>query len=216
MINYHEGTLRRRFSRPVYRVRGEDGFSIRGELGYFYLRSSERVTATEIRAHEAAGYPEAGFGSVGQDACNALADKLTALLPEGYPDGNPKTLQGQKKAPLGLVSPVAMAHEAMALKLGLQKYGPANWRKDAVSSSVYFHAALRHIYLWWEGQDLDEESRAHHLGHARACLGIVLDAASVGKLNDDRPPKGNLEDILKQYQQVDTVGLPAGPEEDHH
>jgi hypothetical protein len=114
-----------------------------------------------------------------------------------YPDGNPKTLLGAAKVPLGLVSPVAMAHEAKALALGEKKYGPANWRKDAVSSSVYFNAALRHIYQWWEGQDIDPESAAHHLGHARACLGILLDAASVGKLNDNRPSKGNLEEVLE-------------------
>lgn len=125
-----------------------------------------------------------------------------------YPDGNPKTLHGEKKVPMGLVSPVAMAHEAMALKLGEQKYGPANWRKDAVSASVYYHAALRHMQLWWEGEDLDEESKAHHLGHARACMGILLDAASVDKLNDNRPPKGGLSAILKQYQQVDSVEAP--------
>ncbi|GEM_PF-1108562 len=125
-----------------------------------------------------------------------------------YPDGNPKTLHGEKKVPMGLVSPVAMAHEAMALKLGEQKYGPANWRKDAVSASVYYHAALRHMQLWWEGEDLDEESKAHHLGHARACMGILLDAASVDKLNDNRPPKGGLAAILKQYQEVDSVEAP--------
>ncbi len=125
-----------------------------------------------------------------------------------YPDGNPKTLHGEKKVPMGLVSPVAMAHEAMALKLGEQKYGTANWRKDAVSASVYYHAALRHMQLWWEGEDLDEESKAHHLGHARACMGILLDAASVDKLNDNRPPKGGLAAILKQYQEVDSVEAP--------
>jgi|GEM_PF-2423892 len=114
-----------------------------------------------------------------------------------YPDGNPKTLLGEAKVPLGLVSPVAMAHEAKAMALGEKKYGPANWREAAVSSSVYFNAALRHIYLWWEGQDIDPESSAHHLGHARACLGIVLDAASVGKLNDNRPTKGGLEEVLE-------------------
>ncbi len=115
----------------------------------------------------------------------------------GYPDNNPKTSQGMKKPPLGYVPSTAILHEAMAFKDGAKKYGPANWREKGVSSSVYFHAALRHLYSWWEGEECAEDSGAHHLGHARACLAILLDAAAAGKLNDDRPPSIPYSQMVK-------------------
>ncbi len=48
------------------------------------------------------------------------------------------------------------------------------------------------IALLWEslgleGQEKADDSGCHHLGHARACLGILLDAQATGNLIDDRP-----------------------------
>jgi hypothetical protein len=74
---------------------------------------------------------------------------------------------------------------------GKAKYGPMNWREKRVTSSVYYNAAMRHLMAWWDGEDLAPDSGVHHLAHAMACLAIVLDAESVGKLNDDRPTPGN-------------------------
>lgn len=103
------------------------------------------------------------------------------------PDSNPKTAFGMQKCPLHLVPPPALIAEAEVFGLGARKYGPYNWRQHAVSSSIYQAAALRHLMAWWEGQDTDPESGQSHLAHARACLGILLDAAAHGRLNDDRP-----------------------------
>lgn len=113
-----------------------------------------------------------------------------------YPDNNPKTAQGAKKAPLHLVPPVAIIAEAGAFKLGAEKYGAYNWRQHKVSSSVYVAAALRHIVSYHDGEDIDAESGASHLGHARACLAILLDADSIGMLNDDRPIQGAAGRVL--------------------
>ena len=107
-----------------------------------------------------------------------------------YPDDNPKTQFGVKKVPLHLVPPVAIQHEAMAFALGAQKYGPYNWRNHKITTSVYIAACLRHVQKFQDGEDLDEESGRHHLGHARACLAMLLDAVSIGMSNDDRPTKG--------------------------
>jgi len=78
----------------------------------------------------------------------------------------------------------------MAFKDGAEKYGPYNWRGESVSASVYVAACYRHLHAWFDREELAQDSKAHHLGHARACLAIILDAASVGKLVDDRPPTG--------------------------
>lgn len=108
----------------------------------------------------------------------------------GYPDDNPKTAVGVTKVPLHLVPPSASHHLALAFKDGAAKYGPYNWRDHTVSASVYVAAAKRHIDAWWDGEDLSADAKVEHLAHAMACMAIILDAASVGKLNDDRPAPG--------------------------
>jgi hypothetical protein len=104
-----------------------------------------------------------------------------------YPDDNPKTIYGVKKTPLHLIPPPAKVALARAMECGAKKYGPFNWREKRVSCSVYKAAAERHLDAFWDGEDLDPESKAHHLGHAMACCAIILDALASGMLNDDRP-----------------------------
>lgn len=116
-----------------------------------------------------------------------------------YPDDNPKTALGSKKVPLELVPPSVEHALAEAFSLGAKKYGPYNWREKRVSSNVYYAAALRHLKAWWDGEDLDPESSFSHLSHVLACVGILVDARSIGKLNDNRPPKGAASDLQKQW-----------------
>lgn len=115
---------------------------------------------------------------------------------DSYPDGNPKTQYGVKKAPLHLVPPIAVVSEAKVFELGARKYNPYNWREKTVSSSVYYSAALRHLMAWWDGESADSESGESHLSHARACLAILLDADSIGRLNDDRPIPGRAGSLM--------------------
>lgn len=114
------------------------------------------------------------------------------------PDNNPKSAFGVKKPPLHLIPPVALAHEAMAMGNGAAKYGPYNWRENSVAASIYVAAALRHLLAWHEGEELAEDSGVHHLAHARACLGILLDAMEGGNLIDDRPLKGAFPETQKK------------------
>lgn len=116
-----------------------------------------------------------------------------------YPDGNPKTAAGSLKVPLHLVPPSATHYLALAFKDGAAKYGPYNWREKGVSATVYYAAALRHLGAWFDGEDMSRDALVHHLGHVMACCAIVLDAASVGKLNDDRPPHGAAADLQSGY-----------------
>lgn len=116
-----------------------------------------------------------------------------------YPDDNPKTAFGAKKVPLELVPPSVEHALAEAFSLGAKKYGPYNWRENMVSSNVYYAAALRHLKAWWDGEDLDPESGFSHLSHVLACIGILVDANSIGKLNDNRPPKGAASDLQREW-----------------
>lgn len=108
----------------------------------------------------------------------------------GYPDNNPKTAIGVTKVPLHLVPPSAGHYLALAFADGAKKYGSYNWREKTVSCSVYIGALKRHADDFWDGEDEAPDSMVHHLAHVMACCAIMLDALSIGKLNDDRPPAG--------------------------
>lgn len=122
------------------------------------------------------------------------------------PDDNPKTRFGVAKPPFHLIPATALAHEACAFRDGARKYGPYNWRDQAVSSTTYMAAALRHIEAWFNGEQVAQDSGVHHLAHARACLAILIDAAECGKLNDDRPPPVDLQALYDKL----TVPIDGG------
>lgn len=122
---------------------------------------------------------------------------------DSYPDNNPKTAVGAKKLPLENVPPSAMHALAEAFADGAKKYGSYNWRTRTVSSSVYYGAALRHLQAWWDGEEVAEDTLINHLHHAMACLSILIDANSIGKLNDNRPPKGAASKMQKAWVSKD-------------
>lgn len=103
---------------------------------------------------------------------------------------NPKDRLGVAKVSLSNIPSAGLIHEALAMRDGATKYGAHNWREYPVQAKIYVDAALRHIFAWVDGEEVAEDSGVHHLGHARACLGILLDAMENGKLGDDRPLPG--------------------------
>jgi hypothetical protein len=146
-------------------------------------------------------YPPIG---VGHSITKEGFDKIKAL--QGYPDNNPKTAVGAKKLPLELVPPSAVHALAEAFSDGATKYGAYNWRDKTISSSVYYGAALRHIQAWWDGEDVASDSGIPHLHHALACLAMLIDGYSVGKLNDNRPPKGAASSMQKNWAEKNETG----------
>lgn len=120
--------------------------------------------------------------------------------PVKYPDGNPKSIQGAKKFSLRYIPLPALVAVGHAMEDGAKKYGAANWREAGVASSVYIDAALRHLFQYFDGgQTVAEDSGAHHLGHAMACLAIILDAEHNGTLIDDRPiPCKDTDELLRR------------------
>lgn len=115
---------------------------------------------------------------------------------------NPKDRIGLRKPPLHLIPPAAEVLESVVMALGAKKYGEHNWRVTDVRASVYIVAARRHLLQWFDGQDNDPESGVSHLAHARACLGILLDAQATGHLIDDRPPPGVCTQLIEQFTEV--------------
>ena len=108
----------------------------------------------------------------------------------GYPDNNPKTQFGLAKTPLHLAPPALAEGAAEAFANGAAKYGPFNWREKQISSTVYYAACLRHLHAWYDRVDKDDnapDSGVHHIKHAAACLGMILDTMGTDLLNDNRP-----------------------------
>ena len=111
---------------------------------------------------------------------------------------NPKQAYGDKKLNLSLVPPVSIAYEAMAFMEGARKYGPYNWRDKAVEAMTYIAALQRHVGQWLDGEEIDQESGDPHLAHAKACLGILIDAMTTGNLIDNRPKPGAMTKVLAE------------------
>ena len=128
---------------------------------------------------------------------HGIEDTLTYIVPLYYsPDEDepkpldPKGEAGAKKPQLQLIPPILGVETAKALVNGA-KYGPWNWRHTPVEMMTYIGAMKRHIDALIDGEDIDPESGAHHLGHVAAGCGIVLDARKHGTLVDNRPPITN-------------------------
>jgi len=110
------------------------------------------------------------------------------VTPRSKADGpNPKDLIGSTKVSLTKLPAIATAWGAMAMMDGAKKYGPYNFRDKAVQASIYVDAAKRHLDCWFEGEECASDSKVHHLGHALACIAILLDTQATGNLIDDRP-----------------------------
>lgn len=104
---------------------------------------------------------------------------------------NPKDLVGAKKLPILSVVPASsILGEAEAMRDGAAKYGPMNWRTQKIQAMTYVDANLRHVFAWVDGEELASDSGVHHLKHAKATLGILIDAIEHDSWVDNRP-KGN-------------------------
>lgn len=115
---------------------------------------------------------------------------------------NPKDAVGSGKIPLHLWPMTATALGSMALLDGACKYGRSNYRAVGVRASIYYDAASRHLSKWFEGEEVDPESGVPHLGHALACLAILIDSQACGKLNDDRMVQGGYLELLQELTPV--------------
>lgn len=118
---------------------------------------------------------------------------------------NPKDLVGLAKVRLWVVPPASIIYEALAMQYGAYEavkadgtkgYGPFNWRENPVRFSVYYDAIQRHATRFLDGENVDPDSKVHHLAHLKASAGILIDALEIGNLVDDRPRPGSAATII--------------------
>ena len=89
------------------------------------------------------------------------------------------------KADLSLLPLVALEQMARAFMYGEAKYARYNYCKGFDTHRL-IGAALRHINQWQNGEDLDPESGASHLGHALASIAMLLHIMELGTARDTR------------------------------
>ena len=134
-------------------------------------------------------YPDDWFAvPVSGHACTVIRDMA---MKEKW-TADPKASQAVQKPQLQLIPPALNEETAKALMRGAKKYGFFNWRENKVEMMTYLGAMKRHIDCLIEGEDIDPDTGAHHLGCVAAGCGIVLDARKHGTLVDNRPPKGQI------------------------
>lgn len=99
---------------------------------------------------------------------------------------NLKTIAGAGKPKTSPVPPIAILALGAAMQDGANKYGRFNWRTSEVTASVFFDAMMRHLLMWYAGEDKAPDSKVNHLAHLMAGAAILLDAMQTGVLIDDR------------------------------
>lgn len=121
--------------------------------------------------------------------------------PQEKPNPKDAAAQSDGRLALSTIPPASLAHEAMALMDGAEKYEAYNFRQDKIRVMHYISAAERHIQKFKDRafeNDEDPVSLVHELGAAKASLGIILDAMENGNAIDDRPAKGNVATLFER------------------
>ena len=87
-----------------------------------------------------------------------------------------------------LIPAEPLVEVAKVFTMGAAKYGDRNWEMGMEWSRV-FSAMQRHLWAFWAGENLDQESGLHHLAHAAfGCLALIWYALyNIG--TDDRPKR---------------------------
>jgi hypothetical protein len=96
------------------------------------------------------------------------------------------------KVDLTLIPYSALEVEAKVWEFGAKKYGRENY-KAGFPILRLLAALLRHTFAIVRGEDLDPESGLPHAGHARCCLGMIIECQHLGTLVDDRFKKVDTE-----------------------
>ena len=106
---------------------------------------------------------------------------------ERIKDTNPKDAIGVRKTSFSCLPLLPLAEAAVGMHEGAFKYGKHNYRKAGIRASVYFDAVVRHIFQWWEGEDIDPDSGVSHVTKAITTLLVLRDGMMNNLWSDDRP-----------------------------
>ena len=103
-------------------------------------------------------------------------------------DNKEATKYDKGKPPLSLIPRTALIQEAYGFAHGSKKYGKYNFKKGMAYTRIA-DSALRHIYSFVDGEDIDPETQVHNLALARCNMAMLLDFIDNGVGEDDRYDK---------------------------
>jgi len=89
------------------------------------------------------------------------------------------------KVPVELLPTQALEEIAKALAFGQKKYNAWNWSQGFKWSRL-IGAAIRHLFAWQRGEDIDKESGLSHLAHLGCCVLFLLQHEISQLGTDDR------------------------------
>jgi hypothetical protein len=96
------------------------------------------------------------------------------------------TKHDEEKIRLELVPSSLLFAVGEILTFGATKYGARNW-EDGFAWSRAYGALQRHLWSWWEGEDVDPETGKSHLWHAGCELAFLIEFEDTHPELDDRP-----------------------------
>lgn len=91
----------------------------------------------------------------------------------------------QGKPRMELLDPYALEQTALVLGFGARKYDAYNWCKG-IAYGRLIGAALRHLFAFTRGEDMDPESGLPHLAHCMCCLMFLIAMTQRHPELDDR------------------------------
>jgi hypothetical protein len=89
------------------------------------------------------------------------------------------------KPPMELLDAYAIEELVKVLDFGSKKYAAHNWRKGLTLTRL-LGAALRHLFSYLRGEDVDPETGLSHAAHAMCCCMFILWTAKERPDLDDR------------------------------
>lgn len=105
------------------------------------------------------------------------------------------------KVRVGLIPIYPLWTVAQVYTMGAAKYADNNWRLGMQWSRV-FDATLRHLYSFWNGEDIDPESGLPHPAHAAfGCLTLIEYMKTHREL-DDRYGEQARNNVLSERTQT--------------
>jgi hypothetical protein len=90
------------------------------------------------------------------------------------------------KIRLELVPPELLLAVGDILTFGAEKYADRNW-EAGMSWGRVFGALMRHMWAWWAGEKMDQETGRSHLWHAGCCIAFLIAYEERNVGTDDRP-----------------------------
>lgn len=105
--------------------------------------------------------------------------------PEAVTSSTRSARHNQGKIQLREVDPDFIIGLGEVLTASRAKYDEGNWMKETKFSTPY-ESAMRHLMKFWGGDELDEETKKHHLLHAATNLMFLYYHTRSGVGIDDR------------------------------